>query len=230
MDNFVKTGADNKTHPFLWLVIPVLLILFVTAMEISQPVEMLQVMYTEGGIFEILQFIFIATAFFIAAIRFFQMRDHFLKIWVFLLAAGSFYIAGEEVSWGQWFFYWDTPGFWQGINDQGETNLHNTSSWLDQKPRLLFIGMVVGGLIIPALRRWKPVVLPARFSAIYPENHMAITALGVLVPYLLQEVAEHGFNAHIFLRVSEVQEMYMYYFILLYVFDLRKLKNRQESL
>ena len=122
-------------------------------------------------------------------------------------------------------------GFLAGDQRSGETNLHNTSSWLDQKPRLLlFIGMVVGGLIIPALRRWKPVVLPARFSAIYPENHMAITALGVLVPYLLQEVAEHGFNAHIFLRVSEVQEMYMYYFILLYVCDLRKLKNRQESL
>ena len=230
MDNFVKTGADNKTHMFFWLVIPVLLIIGVIGIELTFSGANLRMMYTEGGIVEILQFLFIGLAVLWAAKRFFDVQGRFLKAWVFLLMVGSFYIAGEEVSWGQWFFYWDTPDFWMGINDQSETNLHNTSSWLDQKPRLLlFAGMIVGGLIIPAMRRWKPSRLPTRFAAIYPENHMVIPALGVLVPYLVQEIAEHFFDIRLFERVSEVQELYMYYFILLYIVDLRKLKKAQDS-
>lgn len=59
------------------------------------------------------------------------------RIWIAIVTAGAFYMAGEEVSWGQWFFLWDTPDAFLAINDQHETNLHNTSSWLDQKPRLL---------------------------------------------------------------------------------------------
>src|SRR3546814_4167282 len=54
-------------------------------------------------------------------------------------------MAGEEASWGQHYAGWLTPDNWQALNDQGETNLHNTSSWLDQKPRtLLEIGVIVG--------------------------------------------------------------------------------------
>jgi hypothetical protein len=54
-----------------------------------------------------------------------------------MVTLGTFYMAGEEVSWGQWFFMWDTPDTFLEINDQHETNLHNVSSWMDQKPRLL---------------------------------------------------------------------------------------------
>lgn len=58
-------------------------------------------------------------------------------IWVAMVTLGAFYMAGEEISWGQWLLYWDTPEAFMAINDQNETNLHNTSAWLDQKPRLL---------------------------------------------------------------------------------------------
>jgi hypothetical protein len=138
-----------------------------------------------------------------------------------LAVLGSFYIFGEEISWGQHILNWNTPEYWSAINDQNETNLHNTSAWLDQKPRLLlFIGICAAGLLAPALRRWKPQWLPGRFDVFYPSDILAVTALGVLLPYTVQEIAEHFFHGGIFTRVSEVQEAFLYYFVALYLWDL----------
>lgn len=77
----------------------------------------------------------------------------FVILWILSWSLACIYFAGEEASWGQWYFNWKTPDFMAGINDQGETNLHNMSSWLDQKPRTLvefFIFIV--GFTIPAYR------------------------------------------------------------------------------
>ena len=74
-------------------------------------------------------------------------------LWLFAWTAACIYFAGEEASWGQWYFLWETPEAFQQINDQQETNLHNTSSWLDQKPRLAVeIWIFLGGFIWPLLR------------------------------------------------------------------------------
>src|SRR3546814_9825984 len=70
-----------------------------------------------------------------------------------------------EASWGQHYAGWLTPENWQALNDQGETNLHNTSSWLDQKPRtLLEIGVIVGGILIPMLALRRPALREGRFA------------------------------------------------------------------
>lgn len=69
-------------------------------------------------------------------------------VWGFFLvfAFGVFVVAMEEISWGQWLFFFKTPHAWRSLNRQGETNLHDLpglwgrSEWL----RLLFAG---GGLI-----------------------------------------------------------------------------------
>ena len=42
-----------------------------------------------------------------------------------LLAVAALLVAGEEASWGQWYFGWQTPDAWAAVNRQGETNLHN---------------------------------------------------------------------------------------------------------
>lgn len=46
--------------------------------------------------------------------------------WVYAAgAAAAVFIAGEEMSWGQWLFHWDTPQAIAAANLQGETNVHN---------------------------------------------------------------------------------------------------------
>lgn len=57
--------------------------------------------------------------------------------WTLAWTLALVYFAGEEASWGQWYFGWETPESFAEINDQNETNLHNISSWLDMKPRIL---------------------------------------------------------------------------------------------
>ena len=49
------------------------------------------------------------------------------KVALYFLGLGFFYIicAGEEVSWGQRVFGWETPESFAEANEQGETNLHN---------------------------------------------------------------------------------------------------------
>ncbi len=84
-----------------------------------------------------------------------KLPDVCTKAWLICWLLGSFYFAGEEVSWGQWWFGWDTPEFWEELNYQQETNLHNTSSWLNQKPRAMVeIYLILGGLLLP-LYRWR---------------------------------------------------------------------------
>jgi hypothetical protein len=49
-----------------------------------------------------------------------------IKLLVYLgLALIYFFIAGEEISWGQRIFHIATPASWAAQNTQGETNLHN---------------------------------------------------------------------------------------------------------
>lgn len=210
---------------FFWLIVPILLIVGQVVLELSFTREELAPMHSESGPHEMLQSVFIGGALLFALWLLFKVNWKTQKEIGLVIAAaalGSFYIFGEEISWGQHILNWSTPEYWAQFNDQNETNLHNTSSWLDQKPRLLlFAGIVVGGLIVPALRRWRPHFLPARFAPFYPSATLCVTALGVLVPYTIQEIAEHFLHGGVFTRVSEVQEVYMYYFILLYLFDLR---------
>jgi hypothetical protein len=52
------------------------------------------------------------------------------RIILLLAALMFFFVAGEEISWGQRIFGWVTPEIWQKINVQQETNLHNVNKHL----------------------------------------------------------------------------------------------------
>lgn len=156
-------------------------------------------------------------AFILATILTIRVKGLWLKLWFGIAALCSFYVAGEEVSWGQWIFYWDTPEHWAAINDQQETNLHNTSAWFDQKPQIVLqIGVLVGGIIIPLLKKFKPSALPERFIAIYGDYRLLPTALIALGLKLTDTICD-AFDLSFFYRISEVLELYLFYFVALYL-------------
>ena len=67
-----------------------------------------------------------------------------------ILAFGAFVVMGEEVSWGQWLFHWDSPDWFLTHNEQGETNLHNLAFVKKDIPKwLVVIGIAVFGLVMP---------------------------------------------------------------------------------
>ncbi len=51
-----------------------------------------------------------------------KVMFHFMSVLIFLI---FLFGAGEEISWGQRIFGWDTPEEFARINAQSETNIHN---------------------------------------------------------------------------------------------------------
>ena len=210
---------NDRLHKFWWLWVPVLVMGIQLFCETAFSDAVLNTMHTEGGSHEIAEFLVLFAALIVAAVTLFSkhLRDRpWLRAWFGLAALCCFYVAGEEMSWGQHILNWSTPDYWAQINDQNETNLHNTSSWLDQKPRLLLeIGVLVGGLIIPLLQKYKSSLLPQRFAIIYPSKILAVTALFILGTKIADKF-------EVFYRGSEVLELYLFYFVLLYLVVLRR--------
>lgn len=205
---------------FFFLLLPVLFLFWQLAFERSHSGAELAALMSENGPIELMQWVVITLAFLGCLVTLPKIRvkqQPWLFAWVGIAALACLYISGEEVSWGQHFLNWDTPSYWAVVNDQQETNLHNTSSWLDQKPRLiLMVGIILGGIIFPLLQKFKPGLLPRQFAVLYPSMLFMPIALLVIGPYAIDKVVD------IFARVSEVQELYMYYFILLYILVLRR--------
>jgi len=154
-------------------------------------------------------------------------RGSKLLVWVGLHVLACVYFAGEELSWGQHVFGWSTPDGIAALNDQGETNLHNMSSWLDQKPRLLLeLWVLIGGIVVPLVgqreaRRLSPDVLS---SWIWPTLEClptALLAILVRLPERLKDVFDIA-SLPYEIRYSEPQEYYFALFLLLYLAALRR--------
>ncbi len=208
---------------WLWLPLGFLTIQFIA--DRSLPQDILVPLHSENGPYEMLQFFVIAAALVLALKTLVQMdrkKNKWLTCWIGLAAVCCFYVAGEEISWGQHMMEWGTPEFWAGLNDQNETNLHNTSSWLDQKPRLLLeIGVLFAGIIIPLLQKYKPSLVPERFNQIYAPSFLWVIAAICVFAKSTGKIGDlTGFNA--FVRESEVVELYLYYFVFLYMITMKK--------
>lgn len=221
----MNVNEGKPPHQFWWLWVPLVFLVIQLVLEFMLSGPELSRLLSENGPHEILQALVMALAF-VVAIRILCLidwkKERWLGVWAALAAAGSFYVTGEEISWGQHILQWSTPEYWARVNDQQETNLHNTSSWLDQKPRLVLeIGVIVGGIIIPLLAKFKKALLPERFTMIYPPAIMAVTALAYLFFKLSDKVFE-GLGISFYVRVSEVQELYLFYFVLLYLVILKR--------
>ncbi|MDQ2693862.1 MAG: hypothetical protein M3Z21_00525 [Pseudomonadota bacterium] len=146
-----------------------------------------------------------------------------LYLWVLLVTWGCFYFAGEEASWGQHLLGWETPEPVQDINDQQETNLHNVSSWFDQKPRLLLeLWVVIGGLIIPIRNARRGIAYaPTDWRYWFWPTRVLVLPAALVVIAKLPEYLQDWFGIPrpppLDIRVSETQEYYFGLYLTLYL-------------
>lgn len=193
-------------------------------LELTLSFDALTGIHSENGPHELMQFLITALGAIIAiwALFKFNLKEHkLLALWLGLAAICCLYVAGEEVSWGQHFALWSTPEFWMHLNDQQETNLHNVSSWFDQKPRLILeIGILFGGIIIPLLQKYKPALVPAQFDFIYPPAQLWVIAVLAIGGKIIVKITE-SFDVILFNRFSEVEELLLFYFVFLYLLWLK---------
>lgn len=219
-------AADDSLPPWLWLWLPAALVVVLLAVPYVFPADVANWVYSERGILEFTHVV-VPLASAVLAVMILRMpevrRYRYLPLWLILAAVGSFYVGGEEASWGQHYLNWSTPDAWQAVNDQGETNLHNTSDWFDQKPRLLLeIGVVVGGILVPIAAWRRPEIWHSRLAIILPSKVCFPAALLAEVTRLVERFLQLvGADFRLFTRGSEVQETYFYLFILIYLLLLR---------
>jgi len=108
----------------------VLFLAFFIALKISAP-EIYDQLILEDSPIEWAQAVFyILSAFFslAAVFRFAKLRLPLHACLFLILAVGLFFIASEEISWGQRLLNLSTPDFFTRHNRQNEINLHNFNS------------------------------------------------------------------------------------------------------
>lgn len=209
----------------LWLWLPIMVALFPYVMRVID-VETDSYVFGEHGIIENYTFIVLFIAIVLGVLSILKMKSFefpFFKIWLTILVLGCVYYAGEEVSWGQHWFGWGTPEGWLEVNDQGETNLHNTSALLDQVPRMLLtIAAVVGGVIIPVffLMRDKVFSTNEFFGWLWPSYvNIPTCLLAVLVS--LHEKVYKLFDTTVpnilDIRAGETKECLLAMFLFMYI-------------
>ena len=212
----------------VWLALPAI-IFFIPYLSRMGGIGADLYLYGESGWIEVstVVFLLISILFGVTFLLLCKVPSHgWLQWWMALLVLGSIYFAGEEMSWGQHIFGWETSGYWQTLNDQGETNLHNTGPLFDQMPRaLLSAAALVGGILVPlylslAKRRldrsslhywlWPTYVcIPAAsFSMLVSWHEKIYRILDIEIPVMLD------------VRAGEVKESLLALFIMVYVLSI----------
>ncbi len=183
--NTFQKIATQEIPSLLWLWIPVLWFIGQIVIEWTLPPLLILNIHAEGNIHELIQFGLLVVSFILCCtllIKLSWKQNPWIFAWISLAALSCFYVAVEEVSWGQSFFNWHTPQEWQEINTQNETNLHNTSRLLNHIPRyVLMFSIAMGGLILPLISWFKPSLFPSKLNLIYPPNILSVTALCLLI-------------------------------------------------
>lgn len=226
--SFFKVSTQDNLPVFLWAFVPVIAMLVTIGVEYSVGAETRAWLVGENGPYETLQAVILVIALMMSLCTLVKMekKNKWLMGWVVLTALCCLYVAGEEISWGQHILKWNTPEYWQGLNDQGETNLHNTTSWLDQKPRLILsIGVYVGGIILPLIMAFKAGFLTKngldRFSGIFPTSQFFVVAAICLFIKIADKLAD-VVDFQLLARNAETEEMFLFYFVFLYVLLMKK--------
>jgi hypothetical protein len=205
-----------------WLGVPVLVAAFVIGAYQADPDWYLRYVTPEGyGILEVSHFVIPLLGLLIAGGLLFLpfVRARPLAFTVALIAALScLYIAGEEMSWGQHIFHWNTPAYWGELNRQEETNLHNTYAIFEKTPRtILEVAIFIGGLLVPIAALFWPWLRACRLSLFLPPAALAPTAIGVNAFKLIDRLQQAGTIPTLLFRPSETIEFYLYFFILAYL-------------
>ncbi len=216
-------NSQNNISPIFWLWAPALFLIAHLFIQFALPENVVTTLTQEDGPYEYAQFAIIAGAFIVALATLpKRARRPWLAAYVALATVCCFYVAGEEISWGQRFFGWATPADWMAANDHHETNLHNTYAWADKGPRVLLeLAICLGAFPVALLVKYRPSLLPRTFEIIYPPFILAVTIACLLFLKIVKPLGEQLFDID-FQRLSEVHELYTYYFVLLYMVILRK--------
>lgn len=145
-----------------------------------------------------------------------------LGVWIALVSLAALVFLGEEISWGQHYFHWETPELWSGVNYQNETNLHNLNKLVNHLPRFLFSVMTfVGGIVAPIIIRAKRISLnpAAPYYWLWPTivcTPACIMALTIGIPDKIAYELDLELWGFLEIDPNELKECFLAIFMFLY--------------
>jgi hypothetical protein len=157
---------------FISLIVPALVMLAGAATALMGK-EVYKWFTGEDGAAENLQVLFFALALvlcFPVILRLWKAGAKLFAAMYLVLSLGLFFIVGEELSWGQRIFGWETSEELKAINKQEETNIHNIEG-IGDKIKWVHVVMGAYGSILPLI------FLRAQISA------RPLDAVSLLVPH-----------------------------------------------
>ena len=242
MIQIIKNFKNYNINPLLWIFFPLFIpLIFIFVKKINM--EFFRIFFTgENGIIENGTFLILLFAIILAISSLKIIKNNFkekkLFIFIIIFTLSIIYFAGEEVNWGQHWFHWNAPFFFEIYNDQyigdtSETNFHNITSWLDQKPRILLTFFVLfGGIICPFYFNKNNNKTSLKFW-IFPKIYCFPTSIVFLFFYILDNsykilcYGKPGIDITckyipqlLVFRTSEIIELYFAIFLLIYIFSI----------
>jgi len=227
---FNEGQARHEIHAFWWLYLPVLFFcLRYTIHLFTNPWRGLGYWFHgEYGVVENLTVFILLMALWSTLVTFRYVGKesfHLLKVFLIFYCLGCIYFAGEEASWGQHWFGWTTSEFFKAINDQQETNFHNTSAWLDRGPKaIVTLSIFVGGILVPAWFYAKSLKVDTSWRAwwLLPTLICTPTAIFATVATWPSKIEHYANISFYFDEAQEMKELYFAYFFLLFIISLKR--------
>lgn len=226
--NYADDG-NHELHKAWWLFLPIVFfaLRYTVALTTNRSTGLESWFRHELGIVENLTVFFLVVAIFVTVgliVRYKKLLDPLLKVFLVFFLIGLIYFAGEEASWGQHWFGWETSERFLEINSQKETNLHNISNWFDRIPKGIVSFLIfIGGIVIPGLfyyKSWK-IDYQSRWWWLYPTLVCTPTAIFATIttwPSKIERLS--GWNFY-FSQAQETKELYIAYFFLLFIISLK---------
>jgi len=202
--------------------------------------------WKENGFIENLQTVFVLVSIILLIkIKFHLKKLNFVHLFIIIKIFALTYYLGEEISWGQHFFKWNSPIIFQEINNQKETNLHNISNLFDQLPRALVFFWCAFSIILIKFIKLKNQNSKKFFFLVSPNKkliYISFLLLALSIPDIIVDV----FNLHPghvdefgkeipgnifydvitfnFIRLSELHELIFSFYFLFYSIFLNQIK------
>ncbi|MFW6148189.1 MAG: hypothetical protein ACOC6B_07350 [Thermodesulfobacteriota bacterium] len=230
-------STKEQISRWLWLWIPALIFVAPGILKAASPF-LYSLTKGETGIIENLTAVVLFLAV-VYGIRSFRSRSElpvrWLGVWIAMVTVAALVFLGEEISWGQHYFHWETPEQWSHINLQNETNLHNLNKLVNHIPRfILSMAAFVGGIVVPIVIRAKRISLnpAAPYYWLWPTivcTPTSIMALTIGIPDKIGYELDLALWEFLTFYPGELKECFLAIFLFLYTLSFyRRLQQRAQ--
>ncbi|HSV94357.1 MAG TPA: hypothetical protein VLH94_00055 [Spirochaetia bacterium] len=221
---------DLKKYKYIYIIPPLIFLSLIFIHHISE--DIFGLIINEDGVLEITQFLmFLASSVisFLISIKFRAKNKTFSLVFL-LCSISMFFVAGEEISWGQRILFFSTPEILYEINTQKETTLHNISTI---QSALSFVYMSIGlygAFSRKILKRFFPQYFQ-KYEIFTPPEYLVFCFITIFLYYLLHDFVFKPFGVWLgntpIIKWQEVFETFLSIGIVCYFYS--TLKNLSSS-